>query len=394
MSADAAPPAEVIGTAKLARMVFEGVPVQPLFERLQARAQAAPDDAGALMDLATLLLLSGQQEAGLDLQAHALAMQRAYVRRARTPADLTLLAIVAPGDLMANTPLYFLMEEAAIDLVILFAEPGGGLADPPPHDRAFLAIGESEATRAVLSGVAPTLARWPRPVLNGDPARIQRLSRDSVSGLMADAPGVCAPTSQRVTRAALEALAAGACPPSHFPLLVRPIASHAGAGLARMDDPAAIAPYLAERTEDLFYLCPFVDYASTDGLYRKQRVALIQGRPFVCHLAISEHWMVHYLNAGMAENPARRAEEAAFMAAFDQGFAARHAGAFAALHERLGLDYMGIDCAELEDGRLLLFEADTAMIVHAMDPPDPFAYKAEPMRKLFAAFEAMVRAGA
>jgi len=65
--------------------------------------------------------------------------------------------------------------------------------------------------------------------------------------------------------------------------------------------------------------------------------------------------------------------------------------AFAALHARLGLDYMGIDCAELPDGRLLLFEADTAMIVHAMDPPDLFAYKAAPMRKLFAAFEAMLR---
>jgi hypothetical protein len=392
MSVDTASPAEVIGTAKLARMVFEGVPVQPLFERLKARVEAAPNDAGALVDLATLLLLSGQQDAGLNLQAQALAMQRAYIRRARTPADLTLLAIVAAGDLMANTPLDFLMEEAAIDLIILYAEPDGGLPTPPAHDIAFLAIGESEANRAALSGVGPTLARWPKPVLNGDPACIQRLSRDSVSALMADAPGVRAPTSRRLTRAALEGLAAGACPPSRFPLLVRPIASHAGAGLARLDDASAIAPYLAERTEALFYLCPFVDYASADGLYRKQRIALIQGRPFVCHLAISEHWMVHYLNAGMAEHPARRAEEAAFMTEFDQGFAARHTGAFAALHERLGLDYMGIDCAELDDGRLLLFEADTAMIVHAMDPPDRFAYKAEPMRKLFAAFEAMLRA--
>jgi hypothetical protein len=392
MSADTASPAEVIGTARLARMVFEGVPVQPLFERLKARAQAAPSDAGALMDLATLLLLSGQQEAGLDLQAQALAMQRAYVRRARTPADLTLLAIVAPGDLMANTPLDFLMEEAAIDLVSVYAEPGGGLCDPPPHDIAFLAIGESEANGAVLSGVAPALARWPNRVLNGDPARIGRLGRDSVSALMADAPGVCAPAARRMTRAALDELAAGGCPPGRFPLLVRPIASHAGAGLARLDDPSAIVPYLGARTEDLFYLCPFVDYASADGLYRKQRVVLIQGRPFICHLAISEHWMVHYLNAGMAENPARRDEEAAFMAAFDQGFAARHAGAFAVVHERLGLDYMGIDCAELDDGRLLLFEADTAMIVHAMDPPDPFAYKAAPMRKLFAAFAALLRA--
>jgi hypothetical protein len=385
------PPAEVIGVARLARMVFEGIPVEPLFERLKVRAQAAPDDAGALMDLATLLLLSGQQEVGLGLQAQALAMQRTFVRRARAPADLVLLAIVAPGDLMANTPLDFLIEEAAIDLVSLYTEPDGGLADLPPHDVAFLAIGESEANRAALEGVAGARGRWPRPALNGDPRRVQALSRDSVSATMAGAAGIVSPKVARANRADLEAVAGGGCPPSPFPVLVRPIASHAGAGLARAEDAAAMASYLAERPEDLFYVCPFIDYAGADGLYRKQRIALIRGRPFVCHLAVSEHWMVHYLNAGMAENPARRAEEAAFMAGFDAGFAVRHASAFAALHERLGLDYMGIDCAELADGRLLLFEADTAMIVHAMDPPDLFAYKAAPMRKLFAAFEAMLR---
>ena len=64
------------------------------------------------------------------------------------------------------------------------------------------------------------------------------------------------------------------------------------------------------------------------------------------------------------------------------------------MHERLGLDYFGIDCAETPDGRLLLFEADVAMIVHAMDPPDPFAYKKALMHKLFGAFEAMLRAAA
>jgi hypothetical protein len=102
--------------------------------------------------------------------------------------------------------------------------------------------------------------------------------------------------------------------------------------------------------------------------------------------------MVHYLNAGMTESADKRAEEARFMAAFDTDFAARHAAAFAQLHARLGLDYLGLDCAETPDGRLLLFEADVAMIVHAMDPEDPFAYKKGPMHKLFGAFEAMLRA--
>ena len=92
-------------------------------------------------------------------------------------------------------------------------------------------------------------------------------------------------------------------------------------------------------------------------------------------MAVSDHWMVHYLNAGMAEDAAKRAEEAAMMASFETGFAARHADAFAALHAAFGLDYFAIDCAEDREGRLLLFEADTAMIVHDMDPPDLYPYK-------------------
>ena len=102
--------------------------------------------------------------------------------------------------------------------------------------------------------------------------------------------------------------------------------------------------------------------------------------------------MVHYLNAGMDLDAAKRAEEAAMMATFEQGFAARHAAAFAALHAAFGLDYFAIDCAEDRDGALLLFEADTAMIVHDMDPPDLYLYKPPAMAKLFAAFQALIAA--
>ena len=118
---------------------------------------------------------------------------------------------------------------------------------------------------------------------------------------------------------------------------------------------------------------------------------VIEGKPFICHMAVSPRWMVHYLNADMLDNPVNRLEEAQFMATFDDSFAPRHAAAFAALHQRLGLDYFGIDSAELPDGRLLVFEVDVAMIVHDMDPPDLFPYKKPQMKKVFDAFQAMVR---
>ena len=100
--------------------------------------------------------------------------------------------------------------------------------------------------------------------------------------------------------------------------------------------------------------------------------------------------MIHYLNAGMAESAEKRAEEAQFMADFESDFAQRHAQAFAEIHQRTGLDYVGIDCGETLDGKLLIFEVDSDMIVHAMDPVDMFPYKQAPMEKLFAAFRALL----
>jgi hypothetical protein len=65
-----------------------------------------------------------------------------------------------------------------------------------------------------------------------------------------------------------------------------------------------------------------------------------------------------------------------------------------ALAKRVGLDYFGIDCGETPEGELLIFEADVAMIVHAMDPPDLFPYKGPQMRKVFEAFRAMLERAA
>ena len=178
---------------------------------------------------------------------------------------------------------------------------------------------------------------------------------------------------------------------AEFPVVVRPVGSHAGRGLVRLDAAAAIADYLATQSGSEFYVSPFVDYGSADGLFRKYRIVFIEGRPFAVHMAVSSHWMVHYLNAEMGESEAKRAEEARFMAEFDGDFARRHAAPLQAMVERVGLDYFGIDCAETPDGELLTFEVDSALVVHAMDPVDTYPYKPPQMHKLFEAFRDMLK---
>ena len=78
------------------------------------------------------------------------------------------------------------------------------------------------------------------------------------------------------------------------------------------------------------------------------------------------------------------------MANFDNDFARRHAAAFRAIYERMGLDYLGIDCGETPTGELLIFEVDSNMIVHALDPADLFPYKQPQMHKVFDAFRTML----
>ena len=204
------PPA-ILGLAKLARMVFERVDLQPQWNTLMARATDGPGDAAAMLDLATMLLLTGDREQGLGLQAQALALQSCYRRAAEQAApSLRVLAIMSPGDMMANTPIDFLLAGSDIELISLYVAPGLTMPSPlPAHDVAFLAIGESEQNQPLLRSLAPLLPSWPAPLLNGDALAIAGLTRDGVCARLACLADVVAPLAVRADRETLASIAAG-----------------------------------------------------------------------------------------------------------------------------------------------------------------------------------------
>jgi glutathione synthase/RimK-type ligase-like ATP-grasp enzyme len=387
-------PPEPIGLATLAKRAFDGLDLAPLSSELIRRMIAEPENAAVLMDLATIEHLYGNHGDAQDLQNRALDLQRLYRRPSAKPGqdEIRLLAFMAPGDFMANTPLEFLLEGSNVRLDMLYLAPGKPVPETlPDHDLAFVAVGESEENQALLRALEPVIRGWPRPVLNA-PERISRLSREGTCELLRGAPGIAIPRTLRLDRQGMAQFGAGKIAPDdiQFPIIARPTGSHAGQGLTRLETQAALAAYLNEQPQSEFYVARFIDYRSADGMFRKYRVALIDGRPFASHMGVSQHWMIHYLNAGMRESAEKRAEEARWMAEFDRDFAQRHARAFEALCERVGLEYFGIDCGETPAGELLIFEADVAMIVHAMDPPDLFPYKRPQMLKVFDAFQAML----
>lgn len=390
-----------LGLERLLQAAFLEIDLTPLGKKLIAHLAENPNDAIRYMDLSYILQIGGNEAMAATVQNEALRQERHFrLPTAVSEPVLKLLAIMAPGNFMANTPLEFLVSHADIALETYYLVPGEPMPyELPEHDVIFMSVGESSATRDLLVELCVAVDEWKSPLLN-HPIHTLSLGRDSVSHLLNEVPLICMPLTERLSIFELGCIAGGASERDYladgtWPLIVRPVDSHAGKGLEKVSSRAELMAYLAQfEAIPEFYLSSFVDYRSADGLFRKYRIVFIEGVPFLCHTAISNHWMVHYLNADMTTNAERRAEEAHSMARFDEEFASRHREAFTALYQVFPLDYFGIDCGETSDGKLLIFELDTGMIVHAMDPIDMFPYKHVAMRKVFDAFQCMVRKAA
>ena len=90
----------------------------------RAETNSGKADANAFMDLFTILLLRGDRELALAMQAQALELQQIYSLPCTSgqPA-IRVLAIMGPGDLMANTPVELLLENSDVALDILYVTP-------------------------------------------------------------------------------------------------------------------------------------------------------------------------------------------------------------------------------------------------------------------------------
>jgi hypothetical protein len=386
--------ADRVGMARLAKMAFDGADLRPLCRELTAKLLDGTAEAGEGLDLSLIAQLLGDKPTGLAIQQEILASHQLF----RSPCltndpRLRVLALAAATDMGSNTPIEFLLEESSCELMVLYVLPEVGLPVPlPDHDVAIVIASDSDDCRDALRMIDHAAPCWPRPLLN-PPKLVCNLDRDKLHHLLKGIEGLEIPATIAVTRAQLlqPAQSAGVVAGiAVFPIIVRPRGSHAGVGLAKIEDREAMARYLDQRPEEEFFIARFVDYSGDDGLFRKYRVVFVEGEPYACHMAITDRWDIWYLNAKMSESANKRCEEETFMRTFDVGFARRHHAALAGMASRIGLDYFTVDCAETKSGSLLIFEADNTAVVHNMDSPETFPYKPPQMRKVFDAFVAML----
>jgi hypothetical protein len=378
-------------------MAVAGIDLRPLWQTLIAKLIDGTIEAGEGLDLSLIAQLLGDKPAGLAIQNQILSSHQLFRSPCAVPKPrLRALALAAATDMGSNMPIEFLLGDSDVELMTLYVMPEIELPVAlPDHDVAIVIASDSDECRNALRKIDRAVMLWPRPVLN-PPRRVGNLDRGKLHRVLDGIAGVEIPATIAVTREQLSQASpsADACrdiaSDLAFPVIVRPRGSHAGAGLAKLDDHDAIKRYLDARPEREFFIARFVDYSNRDGLFRKYRIAFIDGRPYACHMAIADRWDIWYLNAGMSISQSKRLEEQAFMQTFDIAFARRHATALSGISDRIGLDYFTVDCAETRDGSLLIFEADNSAIVHDMDPPDIFPYKAQQMQRVFGAFAAML----
>ncbi len=385
-----------VGVAALTQVAFDGGDLNLLRDKLMEQCRVNPVSAGALMDLSVIEQLEGKSAQGLALQSMALETCQSFLTYKTPPGPITLLVYAAPIHMGGNTPVEFLLPQGEINIVTYFVTDQP-TSDLPPHDVAFCAApADAHDADVFFDKVRKISAASAAPVLNL-PDVLVKPERDILPGLFERTKGLRIPKTLRIGAADLEKALNDQTEKTVFgdvgiyPYVVRPVGSHAGFGLAKIENRAEFLKYLSQRTEEQYFVGEFIHYASrSDRQFRKYRIVLIDGQAYPCHMAISEQWNVWYMNADMQRTKAKRREEAAFMTQFGDAFGAKHATALGALCDGMGLDYFGLDCAEDENGDLVVFEVDNALIVHDMDCRATYPYKACHMQRIFDGFQEMV----
>lgn len=392
-------PQDRIGLANLTKMAFEGIDLTPLRSQLLNQCLRDENTEGAFMDLSIIDQLYGNNELGLEWQAKALEKRRFYSTNRRQSGQTKLLVFAETGPMGGNTPIEFLLQNSDIEIITYYPSVDDDDEETlPDHDIAFCAAPVDSIKADKFHKKVRHLTRNSHLKTLNLPNTAITFDRDALGEVFSYVDGLRFPKTTRLLFERqqelnkLDASNEAVKSVGGYPIIIRPVGSHAGAGLSKVNSIDELTVYLANSMENEYFVSEFIDYATpNDGLFRKYRIVFVDGKAFPCHMAIADQWDLWYLNARMHESQEKRLEEEAFMEEFESNFLERHRERLQTLNLGIDLNYFGIDCAEDNHGNLVVFEAENALIVHDMDSEAVFPYKQKHMRYIFDAFADMLR---
>jgi tetratricopeptide (TPR) repeat protein/glutathione synthase/RimK-type ligase-like ATP-grasp enzyme len=361
-------------------------------ERALQRAIALNScETNTYVELGNILMRRRQTKAALAMFRRAQELEPLITWRAnRQTAEFSALFLDTP--MGGSTPVNYLAGRADYDRhfhCVIPDTPANTDVLRSKADVVFNMICNVDDGEAMLIQALDLVERLGRPTIN-HPRLIMNTDRESIARCFADIPNCIVPKTARVPGAVVAQAAANQeFAGFHLPLLVRVAGPHGGDDFDRFDNWADVAEFVAKGPDANYYLIEYIDYRSKDDLFRKYRVIFVDGEILPYHLAIHKHWKVHHFRTDMADHDWMRQEEERFLQNIGGVFNPKQQDALRAMAEATGLDYGGIDCGIDRDGRIVVFEANAAMLVHD-EKSAVFAYKNQYIARIKHAFDAML----
>ena len=389
-------PVNPMGHVNLANLLLRGGDLAGARRHYETALQLAPEHRQAHQGLGAVLSALGNRAGAQSHFRKGFAdcsVATLPYRGGKPPVPLLLLVSSGSGNIPTAS---FLDDRIFLTSVVVadFVDPSSPL---PQHRLAFNAIGDADLCSPALAAAARFIERMRAPVINA-PAAIVDTGRLAVAKRFRGLPGVVTPHMHAMPRALL-AGSAGAAELSaqgfSFPLLLRSPGFHTGHNFVLVGSAGELAAAATSLPGDELLAIEYLHARGSDGMARKYRVMIVDGRIYPMHLAISRQWKVHYFTADMADQADHRREEAAFLADMPAVLGAKALVALERIARELGLDYGGIDFALSPAGDVQLFEANATMVVNPPDADARWDYRRAAVGNILDAVTTMIlrRAG-
>ncbi len=192
------------------------------------------------------------------------------------------------------------------------------------------------------------------------PSNVMKTTRDSIYQLLQGIDKLHVPKTVKLQpRSPLDIYNTIKKEDFKFPVIFRQAGDHGGISTIKVDD-ATEQFYAFPLDGREYYLTQFVDYAE-DELYSKYRLVVVNGEVFLRHVLFGKEWMLH------AGNQLREEESKSYKMSVSNRFFKEIKPLIqpiiTEIHNRLKLDYFGIDCGIDKNFNIILFELNANMSI-------------------------------
>jgi Flp pilus assembly protein TadD/glutathione synthase/RimK-type ligase-like ATP-grasp enzyme len=383
-------PHEAAAHVNLGNVLLDKGDLSGAEEHFKIALEQNPGLSNAHQGLASILHRQGNEDKADYHRNMGFGKQPLSTLAYRGRGEAIQLLILASA-LEGNIPWRLLIDRDVFQTTIIAVEYFDSQSPLPSHQLIFNAIGDADLCRNGLEIANRLIEKSPAPVINR-PAAVLQTGRLMNARQLAILPGVIAPRMALVSKTDIifgQALKMLRHKEFSFPLLLRAPSFHGGNYFVCVDNQDALNSALEELPGENLLAIEFLDSGSKDNLFRKYRVMSINGALYPVHMAISNQWKVHYFSSDMNDNENYRHEEEVFLNDFSSFIGADAISALEKISQSLGLDYCGIDFGMDKHGNILLYEANSTMVIVPPTNEERWDYKREPIANALAATKRM-----